>query len=191
MDNSKQYGIISDMAKRQFKLSEREIGMLREASDKTKQADERTRLQAVRLYGEGREVSDIMGLVDCGERSLRRWVSRYEAEGVAGLKSQHYGNQNAAKMTPEQRTQVKEKLHQYQPDQVLSPDMRISRGQFWTVSDLQIALQCWYNVTYQSDNSYRTLLQASGFSLQQAENQYRSRPDEATIAEFEARLEKK
>jgi transposase len=79
-------------------------------------------------------------------------------------------------------------LHQYSPDQVLPPDVRISSGKFWTVSDLQIAIQRWYNVTYQSDNSYRTLLQSSRFSLQRTENRYRSRPDEATIAEFEAEL---
>jgi transposase len=94
-------------------------------------------------------------------------------------------------MTPEQRAEVKAKLHQYQPDQVLPPEVRVSRGQFWTVSDLQIVIQRWYNVTYQSDNSYRTLLEESEFSLQRVENRYRSRPDEQTIADFEAELEKK
>ena len=73
----------------------------------------------------------------------------------------------------------------------MPPDMRVSRGAFWTVSDLWLAIQRWYGVSYQSDNSYRTLLKECELSLQRVENQHRSRPDAETIAEFEAELEKK
>lgn len=68
--------------------------------------------------------------------------------------------------------------------------MRISRGQFWTISDLRIAVQTWYGVTYRSNESYRLLLLESGFSSQRVEGVYRSRADEQTIADFEAELEK-
>lgn len=112
-------------------------------------------------------------------------------EGAEGLRSKRYGNENAAKLTREQRTEVKDKVHQYQPDQILPSDIRVSRGEFWTVSDLRIAVKRWYGVSYQSDTSYRTLLKECGLSLQRVENQYRSRPDEETIAAFEAELEKK
>jgi transposase len=148
------------------------------------------RLQAVRLYGEDRAVSDILDIVGCGERSLRRWVAHYQAGGVEGLKSKWPGNQNAAKLTRAQRTELEAKLDQYRPDQIVPSAMRISRGAFWTVSDLRIMVRRWYGVTYQSDNSYRTLLKESRFSRQRVDKQYRSRPDEEAIAAFEAELEK-
>jgi transposase len=179
------------MAKRQFELSEQERGMLKQAADSTKNADERMRLLATRLYGEGRAVEDIIEIVNCGERSLRRWVAQYQREGVEGLKSKREGNQNAAKLTKEQRAEISEKVNQYRPDQILPADVRISRGEFWTVSDLRLAVERWYSVTYRSKDSYRTLLKTCNLSLQRVENQYRSRPDEEEIAEFEAALEKK
>jgi transposase len=83
------------------------------------------------------------------------------------------------------------KIQQYRPDQLLGAEVRVSRGSFWTISDLRIGLQSWYGVTWRSDNSYRTLLAQAGLSLQRTENTYRSRPDDLTIADFEARLEKK
>jgi hypothetical protein len=39
-------------------------------------------------------------------------------------------------------------LHAYRPDQVLAPTLRLSQGQFWTVSDLHVALEAWYGVVY-------------------------------------------
>jgi transposase len=179
------------MAKRQFKLSEQATGMLRQVYHASSDADERTRLQAVRLYGEGRTVRDIIDIVGCGERSLRRWIAHYKAEGVEGLRSKRYGNQNAAKLTALQRAELQARLHQYRPDQVLPAQVRTRHGAFWTVSDLRIAVKRWYAVSYQSDNSYRTLLKESGFSVQRVESQYRSRADEEARAEFEAELEKK
>ncbi len=45
----------------------------------------------------------------------------------------------------------------YRPDQVLSAEVRISQGQFWTVSDRKVVVQRWYGVTYRSATSYQTL----------------------------------
>jgi transposase len=94
-------------------------------------------------------------------------------------------------LTRPQRADLKTRLARYQPDQVLPPDVRVSQGEFWTVSDLKIVVHRWYGVTYQSDTSYRTLLHECRFSQQQTEPQYRSRPNKQAVADFEARLEKK
>jgi transposase len=67
----------------------------------------------------------------------------------------------------------------------------MSAGQFWTVSDLEVAVQQWYGVSYRSPRSYVTLLHACGFTYQRAEKVYRSRASEHEIADFEAELEKK
>jgi transposase len=178
------------MAKRQFILTEQEVRDFIRAESETGDVRELKRLQAVRLYGQGQPTSEIQSVTGCSWRALMDWVRRYREEGLAGLKSQWQG-QNAAKLTSEQRRDLKKRLHQYRPDQVIPAEARISRGQFWTVSDLKIVVQEWYAVTYQSDTSYRSLLHESGFSLQRPASRYRSRPDEQTVADFEAELEKK
>jgi len=178
------------MAKRQFQLSEQEIKLLRQAEQQTDDVRELKRLQAVRLYGSGVPQAQIIDLLNCAERSVRQWSQRYTTRGLEGLKSQWRG-ENALKLSREQRTDLKRRLHTYRPDQVLALELRVSRGQFWTISDLRIAVQAWYGVTYRSYESYRLLLLECGFSSQQVEGVYRSRADEQTIADFEAELEKK
>ena len=178
------------MAKRQFILTEQESNELRRAEAETSNTQELRRLQGVRLYGEGKPVADILDVIGGSWRSLMEWCQRYRAEGIAGLASKYQG-QNAAKMTQEQRTDLAEKINQYRPGQVIVAEIRESKGQFWTISDLKIVVEEWYGVTYQSETSYRSLLHACRFSLQKPESCYRHRPDDLTVVEFEAEIEKK
>jgi transposase len=178
------------MAKRQFQLTEQEQQAFREAERRTRDSYGLKRLQAVRLYGSGLATTEIQHLVGCAERTIRQWSQRYQQRGLVGLQSQWRGD-NALKLDRQQRADLKTRLQQYRPDQVLTTEVRLSRGQFWTVSDLQIVVQQWYGVTYATLDSYRTLLRECSFSYQQTESVYRSRPDAATVADFEAALEKK
>lgn len=180
------------MGKRQFQLSQIEMAGLRQQEQQTSRASELRRLQAVRLYGDGLPVEQIMDIVGCAESSIRAWVEDYKRGGMAAL-SLHYDHnaQNASKLTAVQRADLHERLHQYAPDQVLPETVRVSQGRFWTVSDLQIVVEQWYGVVYEDQGSYRHLLHESGFSYQRTERVYKSRPSEAVIADFEAELEKK
>jgi transposase len=110
--------------------------------------------------------------------------------GLAALESQWQGG-NARKLSAHQTAELKERLHHYRPDQILPPTLRVSRGAFWTLSDLRLAVQQWFEVSYQSDDSYLKLLHDCGFSYQRTERVYRSRSSDQQIADFEAELEKK
>jgi len=178
------------MADRKFTLREQEVEDLQRAEDATRDGRALKRLQAVRLYGTGQPVPVIQALVGCSWRALMDWCGAYRARGLDGLKS-HGQGENALKLTRTQRADLKERVNGYRPDQVLSAELRISQGQFWTVSDLKVVVKQWYGVTYHSATSYQTLFHACCFSQQQTEKVYRSRPDELTIADFEAALEKK
>jgi transposase len=178
------------MAKRRFTLSEQERQAFKQAEGQGRDAHALKRLQAVRLYGEGQPTQTIEQVVGCSWRSLLEYCQRYRAEGLAGLRDRRRGG-NRAKLTPEQRLAVRDRLHQYRPDQILPAHLRVSQGVFWTVSDLRVGLQVWYGVTYQSPTSYLTLLHECRMSQHRPEKQYRSRPSELEIADFEARLEKK
>jgi transposase len=180
------------MGKRQFQLSEREIGQLRQQEAQTRQAAELKRLQAVRLYGSGMAVEQIMDIIGCAESSLRGWVQTYKQEGMTGLQLQYDRSaHNASKLTDAQQADLKQRLHQYRPDQVLAAHLRASQRRFWTVKDVQIVVEQWYGVVYEDAGSYRHLLHRCGFSYQRTERVYKSRPSEADIAAFEAELEKK
>jgi transposase len=104
---------------------------LRCAEQDTRRALELRRLQAVCLYGTGVAMGDVQNAVGTSERTVRRWVQQYLESGVGGLKTGWTG-QNANRLKPAQRVAIKERLHTYRADQVLSPAVRISRAMFWT-----------------------------------------------------------
>jgi len=178
------------MAKRHFQLNEQAIEQFRQAEQQTRDVHELKRLQAVRLYGTGMTIKQIMDIHNCGASSIREWVQKYQQGGLSVLRS-NWSSQNASKLTREQQADLRTRLHAYGPDQLLSAEVRVSEGRFWTVSDLMVVVEQWYDVTYQDAGSYRNLFKRCGFSYQRAEQVYKSRPSEAEVAEFEAELEKK
>lgn len=163
---------------------------MEQAERQTRDAYELRRLQAVRLYGSGVSTNEIMRVTNCGDCRIREWAQKYGQQGLAGLRSQWQG-ENALKLSREQRADLNQRLHTYRPDQVIAPDIRISQGQFWTVSDLQIVVNAWHEVKYSTPGSYRMLLHECGLSYQRTEKVYRSHPNQQTVADFEAELEKK
>lgn len=178
------------MGKRQFQLSDEEQQAFEQAERQTRDAYELRRLQAVRLYGSGMPTPQIRQVLQCSDRRIREWTQKYRQAGLTGLRS-HWQGKNALKLSREQRAELKQRLHRYHPDQVIAPDVRLRRGQFWTVSDLHLVVQTWYEVEYRTADSYRTLLHECGLSYQPTEKVYRSRPDAQTVSDFEAEVEKK
>lgn len=180
------------MGKRQFEVKQSEINQLGQQEQQTHRIAELKRLQAVRLYGSGMAAEQIENMIGCAESSVRMWVQAYKREGLAALQA-HYerGARNASKLSRAQRADLQQRWHQYRPDQVLSASLRMSQGEFWTVSDLQRVIEKGYGVVYDDHRSYRHLLHYGGFSYQRAERVYKSRPSPAEIADFEAELEKK
>lgn len=180
------------MAKRQFELDDKQIQELRDYEHVSQRVSEAKRLQAVRLYGTGRALADIVDIVGCGASSVRIWAMQYTQFGINGVLS-HYDKSadNARKLTVTQEQDLWEKLHQYHPEDVLSPDELYGLGQFWTVADVKTVLWRWYQVSYRDESSYRRLLQRCGFSYQKGEQVYKSRPSQVAVADFEAELEKK
>ena len=173
------------MATRAFVLSAAAVKELERAEQSSEQVDVLRRMQGVRLYGMGAAMAVITQVTQASERTVRRWVTRYNQGGVNGLRERWQGGNNR-KLSVEQRTDLKAKLQQYRP-----VDVQISQGVYWTVSDLQTAIKRWYGVVYREGDSYQALLHESGFSYQRTAKVYRSKPSAAAVAQFEAELEKK
>jgi transposase len=180
------------MPKRTFHLNEEEKNAFRQREAVSRDTSELKRLQVVRLYGSGSAVADIIEVTGCAESSLRRWVHQYGDHGLSGLRTDYSSrSQNSRKLSEAQCADLQQRLQHYRPDQVLSLEVRIEQGQFWTVSDLAMVIEQWYGVVYTDRGSYRNLLHGCGFSYQKTERVYKSRPSEAEVAQFEAELEKK
>ncbi len=189
MDKRQRIRLISGMAKRQFIVNEEEQNELRRAAGQTQDSRELRRLQAVRLYGSGDAVSEIVQISGCTWRALMDWCAAYRAAGSGGLKSTWQG-ENALKLSRDQRADLKRRLEAYRPDHVMARELRISQGQFWTISDLRSVVQRGYEVSYACRDSYVTLLHECRYRQQQTERVYRSQPDQRGVTDFEARLEK-
>lgn len=176
------------MAKRKFKLSEKEANELLSAYQQAKDGPTRTRYQAVRLYGLGYPTRDVLDITGCSRPSLMEWCRAYRRHGPAGLVDGRQGG-NRAKLTSDQIDELQERLHGYTPKELFGAEAASPTGEFWTVTDLQRAVQAWYGVSYQSRVSYTQLLARCGFSYQRPAKVFKSRRP-SQVAEFEEMLEK-
>jgi len=73
------------MRTRTFKLSENQVQALQVAYLNCKDGAARTRYQAVRLYGSGYGVAEVVRICGCSLRRLLAWCQTYRSEGIAGL----------------------------------------------------------------------------------------------------------
>jgi len=177
------------MAKRRFQLTEEQVKELTQAYLGCKDGPTRTRYQAVRLYGTGYPVKEVIDITGCSQTSLMDWCRIYRTQGTAGLIDKRRGG-NRAKLKPEQIEELQTRLHQYTPANLFGPTAATADGQFWTVEDLQRATEKWYGICYQSRTSYYDLFDRCNFSRQRPAKTYKSR-SEAQVADFEEQLEKK
>ena len=176
------------MAKCKFKLTEEERKELLRAYRTCKDADTRTRYQAVRLYGEGVSEVDIEQITGCSRTSLMEWCRAYRADPSQGLVDKRLGG-NRAKLSHLQVEELQGLLHQYTPQERLGPKAATGTGQFWTVADVALVVRERWGVEYQSRTSYLRLLRLCGFSYQQTANVFKSH-SELKVADFEEQLEK-
>ena len=177
------------MRPRTFRLAEAEAARLQAAYLHCQEADAKTRYQAVRLYGTGYAVRQIRDICGCHPASLMEWVRAYRERGLPALLDHRTGG-NRARLRPHQIEAVQNQLHGYTPAGLLGRDHCVGDGQFWTVPDVACLLERDYGVVYQSQTSYRTLMQKCGLSYQRPAKQYKSH-SEVKLMDFEERLEKK
>jgi len=177
------------MTKRKFQLTGEQNKELHLAYENCADGPLRTRLQAVRLYGNGWSVAHIQEIAGCSHRSLLRWCRKYHENGLGALDDQRNGG-NRALLSEAQIAEIREKLHAYRPIDILGPgNTATPEGVYWGVDDLRQALQLWHGVTYRRPASYHRLLKLCGYSYQRPARVYRSRSADK-VAEFEEQLEK-
>jgi len=176
------------MAKRNT-FTEAQLQELQRAYTQEKDGATRTRLQAVKLYGQGYPVAEILDITTSSRNALMQWCRKYRTQGLGGLHD-HRGGPQAAKLRAEELVELAKKLRQYRPYDLLGPQSHTASGQHWTVRDLAQAVEQWYGVRWHSRASYAQVFAACGFSYQRTEKVYKSRRERDVLA-FEAAVEKK
>ena len=176
--------------KRKQLLEPEEDQKLLLAFTECKDGEMRTKIQAVRLYGNNMPVAEITNLTGLPRRTINRWYSRYLRLGFSGFVDNRRGGNNTY-LTDEQIQDLARKLNQYRPVDLLGLEkVATADGLHWSVPDLRQAVKQWYGVEYKTAASYHRLFQKCDFSYQRTAKVYRSR-SEIKVAEFEEMVEKK
>jgi transposase len=176
------------MAKRKFNLTAEQVTELKTAYTQSDDAAFSNKVLAIRMYGTGNPVSTILDLVGCNRGSLLKWCRQYKEVGLERLIDQRNGG-NHHKLTPAQKSELRDRLQRYKPRQVLGEATATAAGEHWTTADLKQVIAKWYQVTYRSPTSYTTLMVESGMSYQRTEAVFKNR-SEAKVADFEEAFEK-
>jgi transposase len=128
------------MARRSFQLTQEQVKGLTYAYTCCKDGPTRTRYQAVRLYGTGYPVKEVVEITGCSRVTLMEWCRKYRTDGISALADQRVGG-NRARLSPGQMEELKTRLHLYTPADLFGPTAATAEGQFWTVPDLRRAIQ--------------------------------------------------
>ena len=118
----------------------------------------RFRAYAVLMRSDGLEVSLISRLVFHSERTVTRWLKDFSNHRESSLFSGNVDNENASKLTREQKQEIKVVLSQSPNDQGLPTE-------FWNVPKLKEYVSAVFGVVYESDQSYHYLLRFSNLSF--------------------------
>src|SRR5689334_13886736 len=163
IDKSDKRRTMMAMTYRTFSLSDAAASALLAAYHASRDGAHRTRLQAVRLYGIGYSVPQIVEITCCACSSLMVWCATYRTSGITALADHRRGG-NSANLTPAQVAELSSKLRQYTPRSLFGPQAATTDGQAWTLDDLRRAVLEWFGVSYASVTSYYSLFARCGFS---------------------------
>lgn len=151
-------------------LTPEELALIEQHYHKTRYEEIRLRCHGVLLAHKGYSFAQIADILFVGERTVYRWISAFEQERIASLFPKTLDNQHAAKLTKNQKQQIK--------DVLLKPPSDYAIPQkFWDVSALRTYIKAEFGVEYASDESYRLLFKLHNYSFHLPDTFDRKRDD--------------
>ncbi len=113
---------------------------------------------AVLLFHKEYDILTIADVLFRSEKTIREWIHEFQKERIASLFPKTLNNQHAAKLTKEQKQQLKDVLSK-QPSAYGIPK------EFWDVSTLKQYIRAEFGVEYESETSYRLIFQLHNYSF--------------------------
>lgn len=143
---------------RKIELSDEEKTILREYIKTTPLILIRYKCQALLMRNKGMKLADIGDIVSRHENIVSQWIADWEDRRMTSIFTGHKDNQNASKLTKEQRQEIKEVLRKPPSEYALSKA-------FWDVPVLKKYIEAKFGIVYESDQSYHFLLRFSNLSF--------------------------
>ena len=114
----------------------------------------RMKAEAIMYASEGVGIGIIAKMVERAERTVQEWLAEWQATRMCSVLTGHAGNQNAAKLTRDQKQELKKILAQTG-----------IHAEFWDVPAIRDVVKILFDVEYQADSSYQLLLRFCGLSF--------------------------
>jgi len=118
----------------------------------------RLKAQAVLMKDRGLKTKDISGLLFKDSRTIQRWAKDFSGKRMASIFSGHKDNENASKLTREQKREISETLNK-------PPSAHSLPKAFWDVPSLKQYVRAEFGTVYESRQSYYFLLKFSNLSF--------------------------
>jgi len=119
----------------------------------------RLKSEAILLIHEGVPVEIITRITDRTNWTIYQWIKEFREKRISSLFTGHAENQNAAKLTKEQKIEISKILQQPVTSTSILPE------KFWSVKELKSYVYNRLGVVYESDQSYHFLLKLSNLSF--------------------------
>lgn len=139
-------------------LTEEEFNILLQHKKKSFCETISVRAHAVLLFHKGYTGTQIADILFKDEKTIREWIQSFGTARISSLFPQTLNNQNAAKLTREQKLQIKEVLGKV-PSEYGIP------GAFWDIPTLRRYIKAEFGVEYISAESYRLIFQLHNYSF--------------------------
>lgn len=134
---------------------EHDARSLRQSASRCRDADAARRMLAVALVLEGASRSEAARACGMDRQTLRDWVHRYNAEGLAGLSNRPHGGGPQRRLSVEQEAVVAELVRR-------GPDPAEHGVVRWRRADLAAVIKRRFGVTL-AERTVGTLLRRLGF----------------------------
>jgi len=138
----------------------------------------RLRAHALLMRNQRIQLEDIAQLVFRSVRTITRWLDEFIDTRIASIFSGNIANENAGKLTREQKEEIKKVLGQ-------PPDPYGIPKEFWDVPKLKSYVDAVFGVNYESEQSYHFLLTFSGLSFKYPDKISPRRDEEAITKRIE------
>lgn len=161
-----------------LKLSPEELELLESHFKKSPIELVRLKTQAIIMANDGLSQDQVAKYVFRKTRSIQRWVADFVERRLASLFSGHVDNENASKLTREQKEQIRKTLNN-PPSETDLPK------EFWDVPQLKDYVNAEFGTVYESDQSYYFLLKFSGLSYKYPDKVSPKRDDKFTNERME------
>lgn len=118
----------------------------------------RLKAQAVLMKDRGLKTRDIVELLFKNPKTVQRWTKDFSERRMASIFSGHENNENASKLTREQKQEIAETLKKPPSDRSLPKE-------FWDVPSIKKYVKAEFGTIYESRQSYYFLLKFSNLSF--------------------------